>query len=101
MAWPEVLEQRRLAGLGRRDDQTALTAADGRDEVDDAQAGLRLLRGQAEGLVRVDRHEVLEVRQRPVLLRGHAARLVDLDQCAAPTATVTRDPLDLRAVAQA
>jgi hypothetical protein len=26
---------------------------------------------------------------------------VDLDQCAAPTAPVTRDPLDLRAVAQA
>ena len=72
MALPEVLEQRRLARLGRRDDEPALAAADGRDQVDDAQADLRLLPGEPEGLVRVDRDEVLEVRQRPVLLGGHA-----------------------------
>ena len=31
----EVLEQRRLARLGRRDDEPALAAPDGRDQVDD------------------------------------------------------------------
>src|SRR5947209_13286989 len=35
-------------------------------------AGLRLLGGQPEGVVRIDGHEVLEVRQRPVVLRREA-----------------------------
>ena len=46
----QVLEQRGLARLGRRHDQAALAAPDGRDQVDDAQADLRLLRRQAERL---------------------------------------------------
>src|SRR5204863_6950421 len=75
-------------------------AADGRDQVDDAQARLRLLRGEPEGLVRVDGHEVLEVRQRAVVLRRKATGLLDLDQDAAPTSGVTNKPLDLRPVAQ-
>ena len=97
----QVFEQRGLARLGRRDDQAALAAADGRDEVDDAQTGLRLLGGQPEGVVRIDGHEVLEVRQRPVVLRREATGLLDLDQDAAPTSGVTGEALDLRSVAQA
>ena len=44
---PQVLEERRLPRLGRRDDQAALAAPDGRDQVDDAKADLRLLGGRA------------------------------------------------------
>src|SRR5262249_18526797 len=97
----QVLEQRRLARLGRGDDEPPLPAPDGRDEVDDAQRGLRLLRRQPEGLVRVDGDQVLEVGQRAVVLRRKATGLLDLDQDAAPTSGVTGEPLDLRTVAQA
>ena len=85
----QVLEERGLARLGRRHDEPALAAPDGGDEVDDAQARLRLLRGQPEGLVRVDGHEVLEMRQHAVLLRRKAGGLLYLDQDAAPTSGVT------------
>ena len=43
----QVLEERRLARLRRRDDEPALAAPDGRDQVDDPEAGLRLLGGEA------------------------------------------------------
>ena len=97
----QVLEQRRLARLGRRDDEPALAAPDGRDQVDDPQARLRLLGGQPERLVRVDGRQVLEMRQRAVLLRRQATGLRDLYNNAAPTTSVTSQALDLRTVAQA
>jgi len=56
-----VLEQEGLAGLGRRHDEPALTAADGRDEVDDP---LREVVGaglQVDELVREYGGELLEV----------------------------------------
>jgi len=96
-----VLEQRRLARLGRRHDEAALAAPDGRDQVDDAQARLRLLGGQAERLVRVDGRQVLEMWQRALFLRRQATGLRDLDYNAAPTSGVTSQALDLRTVAQA
>ena len=103
IATPEVLEQRRLARLGRRDDEAALAAPDGRDQVDHAQARLgagRVAR-QTERLVRVDRDQVLEVRQRAILFGRETARLLNLYQDAASATTVTGQADDLRSVAQA
>ena len=99
----QVLEQRRLAGLGRRDDEAALAPADGRDQVDHAQARLRAGRvaRQTERLVRVDRDQVLEVRQRSILFGRETARLLNLYQGAASATTVTGQADDLRSVAQA
>ena len=57
----EVLEQRGLARLGRRDDETALAAPDGRDQIDHTQADLGLLCSKLKRLVRIDRDEVLEM----------------------------------------
>ena len=56
------LEHHRLAGLGRRDDQTSLALADRSDEVDHPsgeQAGLGL---EPESILRVQRSELGEVR---------------------------------------
>jgi hypothetical protein len=98
----EVLEQCRLARLGRRHDEPALAAPDGRDQVDHAQARLRAggVARQAERLVGVYRDEVLEVRERPVLLGRQAARLRDFNQGAASATTVTGQAFDLRSVAR-
>ena len=57
------LEQHRLAGLGRTDDQAALSAAHRRDEVDHASGEFgRVIRFQLKPLVWEDGGEVLEVR---------------------------------------
>ena len=53
------------------------------------------------GSLRVDRGQVLEVRQRPVLLGRETARLLNLYQDAASATTVTGQADDLRSVAQA
>ena len=55
------LQDHRLAGLRRRDDQAALALADRRDQVDDPggqDAGLGL---QAQPLLRVERRELVEL----------------------------------------
>ena len=97
----EVLEQRRLARLGRRDDEPALALPDGRDDVDDAKADLGALARELEGLVRVDRDEVLEVGERLVLLGLHPASLRDFYEYAATVTTIAGEAFDLRPVAQA
>jgi hypothetical protein len=48
----------------------------------------------------VDRDEVLEVRQRPVLLGLHAASLCDFYEYAASVTTIARQAFYLGAVAQ-
>src|SRR5262249_33662072 len=95
----QVLQQRRLARLGRRDDQPTLTPSDRGDQIDDPEARLGLLRRELEGLVGVDGDEVLEMGKGPVLLRGAPSRLLDFNECATPTATVTGEPFDHRPVA--
>ncbi len=92
----QVLEERGLPRLGRGDDEPALAAPDGGDQVDDPQARLRLLCSQTERLVWIDGYEVLEVGEGLVLLDRQPSRLLDLDQCAAPTTTVTGEAHDLR-----
>ena len=56
----DVLEQHRLAGLGRADDQGALALADRVDEVDQALAQVLRVRLEVDQLVRVDRGQVPE-----------------------------------------
>ena len=56
---------------------------------------------QTERLVRVDRDQVLEVGQRPILFGRETTRLLDLYQGAASATTVTGQADDLRSVAQA
>ena len=76
----DVLQQHRLAGARRRDDQAALALADGRQQVHDA-AGVVVARGfELEPLVRIERRQVVE----EDLVARFLGRLevdgVDLDQ---------------------
>ena len=61
-AMRDVLQDRRLAGLGRREDETTLTFADRRDEVDEALGEVLLVGLQVEHVVGEDRNERVEVR---------------------------------------
>ena len=74
----ELLHQHRLAGLGRGDDEAALPLADRGDDVDDAAGDVFLALHVAlelEGLVRVQRREVLE---QDLVLGGLGSVGVDL-----------------------
>ena len=97
----EVLEQRRLPRLGGRDDEPALAAPDGRDQVDHPEAHLRRVLGEAEGLVGADRNEILEVGELLVLLGAHPPRLRDFDEHTATVPRVTAEALHLGPVAKA
>ena len=72
------LQDERLAGLRRRDDEAALTLADRRDEVDDARRELLGRRLEAQALVRVDGRELAEVDAVRGLVDGLAVDRVDL-----------------------
>ena len=75
------LEQHRLAGLGRADDQAALTASHRRDEVDDAAGQLSRVVGlEVEALVREDRGEILEVGPRSGFVAADPVDEVDAGQ---------------------
>jgi hypothetical protein len=56
------LEQQRLAGLGRRDDQAALAAPNGGDQVNQPPRDVGAFRLHDETLAREDRRQVVEVR---------------------------------------
>src|SRR5262249_19095822 len=56
----DLLQQDRLAGARRGDDQAALALADGRHQVEDAEADVLRPRRQVESLAGVQRGEVLE-----------------------------------------
>src|SRR5918998_3446707 len=64
-----LLENSRLARLGRRDDHAALTLAYGGHEVYDARGDVVRLPLQAEALHRVQRRQIVEVRAPAALLR--------------------------------
>ena len=57
----DVLEEHRLAGLGRADDERPLALADRVDEVDQPLAEVLRVRLEVDQLVRVDRRQVAEV----------------------------------------
>jgi hypothetical protein len=97
---PDVLEQRRLPRLGRRDDEAALPLADGRHEVEHTQGELRPgFVGQTKRFLRTDRREVREVGQQTVLRHIKTTGLLnfydDLD-----ARGITAKAFDLRAIAQ-
>src|SRR5690606_11138508 len=73
------LEDERLAGLGGRDDEAALTLADGGDEVDDPRRELLGSRLETQALVRVDRRQLAEVDAARGLVDALAVDRVDLD----------------------
>jgi hypothetical protein len=79
----DVLQQHRLAGLRRRDDEAALALADRRDHVDDARreifrAAVALL--ELEPLLREQWREILEEHLALRGLRGVVVDLADLEQ---------------------
>ena len=79
----DVLQQHRLAGLRRRDDEPALAFADRRDHVDDARrqilgAAVALL--ELEALLREQRRQVLEEHLALRVLRRVVVDLADLEQ---------------------
>ena len=79
----DVLQQHRLAGARRRDDQRALALADRRHDVDDARRKVllgRILVLHLEPLVGIERREVVEVDLVAGLLRVLEIDGVDLEQ---------------------
>ena len=64
------LQDHRLAGLGRRDDQTALALADRRDQVDDPRRQDARLGLQAQPLLRVERRQLAELGARRAASSG-------------------------------
>ena len=78
----DLLHDRGLARLGRRDDQAPLALADGRDEVDDPRRHVVGLLGalEAQPLVGEQRGEVLEAGAGLGLVGGHAVDRVDAQQ---------------------
>ena len=76
----QLLEQHRLAGLGRRDDQAALALADRRDQVDETGGGTARRVFEPQPLARVQRGQVMEVRAAAQLLGRAAVDPLDLGQ---------------------
>ena len=83
MDWGDVLEDDRLARLGRRDDEAALTLSEGRDQVDDARdevCGTAVAPFEHETLVGEQRGEVLEQDLVLPVVRLAHVDLVNLEQ---------------------
>ena len=76
----DALEQHRLAGLGRADDERALALAERVDEVDQALAEVLRVRLEVDQLDRVDRGQVPEVRAAAGGLGVDAVDGVDAEQ---------------------
>ena len=74
------LQDQRLAGLGRRDDQTALALADRGDQVDDPRREDVRLGLQAQPLLRVQRRELAELHPAAGLLGSLAVDRVEPHQ---------------------
>ncbi len=88
-----VLQQHRLAGLGRGDDQATLTLADGRDQVDGACGqvfGGAVAALQLQALGRMERRQVLEQHLVTRAVRGVVVDLADLEQREVPLAVLRR-----------
>jgi hypothetical protein len=100
------VEQRRLSGAGRCDDQGTLAIADRCDEVDRAPDQLRAtLRGaprlEVELPLRVRRRERVELGSAKRRFRRTVVDRRDLDQCRAPARIPARRPRDQVALSQA
>ena len=76
----DVFEQRRLAGLRRRDDQRALALADRREQIDDARRELRRAHFELEPLLRIDRRAFFEDAAPFDRFRIETVDLVDANQ---------------------
>src|SRR5450830_363075 len=76
----QLLEDRGLAGLRRRDDQAALALADGAQQVHDARGRVVLLGLEAQALLGEERRELLEHRAPGRHLGVDAVDGVDLEQ---------------------
>ncbi len=76
----DLLEDRRLARLGRRDEHAALTFADRRDHVDDALSHGQRARLEPEPLIGEQRRELVEVRAILRRLGVHAVDGLDVEQ---------------------
>src|SRR5215831_1910139 len=74
------LQDQRLARLRRRHDETALALADRGDQVDDPRRQVGRVGLQPQPLLRVQRHELGELRTGPRLLRVETVDLVEPDQ---------------------
>jgi hypothetical protein len=96
------LQDHRLAGLGRGDDEAAGTLADRRDQIDDARRRRGTAVLQAQTLLRVQGGQVGEVRPAPGLVGRHAVDGVHLDQRADLAAALVgpRGPLDQVALSE-
>ncbi|MNK42146.1 hypothetical protein D3C87_608270 [compost metagenome] len=80
----DVLQQNRLTGARRRHDQSALTLAERRDEIDHTRR--QVLRGRniqfhLEALIRVERRQIVEVNLVADLFRIVEIDRVDLEKC--------------------
>ena len=79
----DVLEQHRLAGTRRRDDQAALTLAEGGDDVDDAGGTVlqrRIVDFHLELRIRVERRQIVEMDLVARLVRALEIDRRDLQQ---------------------
>src|SRR6185369_13528723 len=76
----DVLQEHRLAGLGRADDEGALTLAQRVDEVDEPLAQVLGIRLEVDQLVGMDRREVAEVRPAASHLAIDTVHGVDADE---------------------
>jgi hypothetical protein len=100
----DVLQHHGLTGLGRRDDQPALTPADGRDQIDGAGRdvlGAAVADLQRQPLLGEQRREVLEQDLRLGVLGPVEVDVVDLEQREIALAVLGRTDLARDGVAGA
>ena len=79
----DVLQEHRLAGARRRDNQGALPLADRRNDIDDARREIlsgRILNFELQALVGIERRQIIEVDLMPGLLGVLEVDFVALEQ---------------------
>lgn len=88
----DFLQQHRLAGLGRRDDERALAKAYGRDKIDDAQRQVPPVGAVFQGapFVRIDGRQLFKSPPLHRLFRGIAVDFVNVQQRAVSVAFARR-----------
>ena len=95
----DVLQQHRLAGARRRDDEAALALADRRHEIHDARREVLGRRLELHPLLRIERREVLEEELLARLIRRLEVDRLDLDQREVALAFLRRANLPRHGVA--
>ena len=95
----DVLQQHRLAGARRRDDQAALALADRRQQVHDARGQVAGRRLEPQPLLRIERRQVLEEQLLARLIRRLEVDRLDLDQREVALAFLRRTDLARHRVA--